>query len=204
MCGSRLIVHIDSEYCNCRPTICIMATRRVLLGPTGETVRANIARIRDEQRLTLRQLADRMSTGDRPLAHNTLSEIERGARRCDVDDLVAIAVALDVSPTALLRPASRDDAMVSGTGTGSLSARDYSAFLDGYRSPTRPGDLGFALRSLPRVSPFMRAGAQLDASDTAELAIEVRTRTDGVHVDREWRLGVAGEMGPFGSDDGDD
>lgn len=38
----------------------------------------------------------------RPLAHTTVSEIERGARRVDVDDLVAIAAALEVLPVDLL------------------------------------------------------------------------------------------------------
>jgi Helix-turn-helix len=38
------------------------------------------------------------------MAHNTVSEIERGARRVDVDDLMALAAALNVSPATLLMP----------------------------------------------------------------------------------------------------
>ena len=41
------------------------------------------------------------SVSNRPLAHTTVSEIERGARRVDVDDLVAIAAALEVLPADL-------------------------------------------------------------------------------------------------------
>jgi transcriptional regulator with XRE-family HTH domain len=36
------------------------------------------------------------------MAHNTISEIERGARRVDVDDLVTLAKALGVSTSHLL------------------------------------------------------------------------------------------------------
>lgn len=36
------------------------------------------------------------------MAHNTINEIENGARRVDVDDLVALATVLDVMPADLL------------------------------------------------------------------------------------------------------
>lgn len=91
-----------------------MATRRVELGTIGETVRANISRLRRDRGLTLRDLADRMAETDRPLAHNSISEIERGARRVDVDDLVALALALEVSPLAILFPV--EDAALSPNG----------------------------------------------------------------------------------------
>ncbi|MCJ1680027.1 helix-turn-helix domain-containing protein [Streptomyces sp. APSN-46.1] len=38
------------------------------------------------------------------MTNTMLSRIERTRRRCDVDDLVAIAAALGVSPLALLQP----------------------------------------------------------------------------------------------------
>jgi transcriptional regulator with XRE-family HTH domain len=92
-----------------------MATRRVEIGLTGETVRANIKRLR--RGMTLRDLSDHMAKVVRPMAHNTISEIERGARRCDVDDLMALSEALGVSPLALLMPEThtRDD-LVQATG----------------------------------------------------------------------------------------
>lgn len=79
-----------------------MATRRVELGPTGQTVRATVAAARKRRGLTLRDLAEKMQAGGRPMAHNTISEIERGARRVDVDDLVTLAKALGVSTSHLL------------------------------------------------------------------------------------------------------
>jgi transcriptional regulator with XRE-family HTH domain len=79
-----------------------MATRRVEIGPTGEIVRANVARFRRQRGLTLREMADKMKQAGRPLAYNTISEIELGARRVDVDDLAALADVLEVLPTDLL------------------------------------------------------------------------------------------------------
>jgi transcriptional regulator with XRE-family HTH domain len=88
-------------FCKFRPRICIMATRRVELGPTGQTVRANVAAIRKRRGLTLRDLSEKMPS-DHPLSHTTISEIERGARRVDVDDLWTLAVALQTTPYDLM------------------------------------------------------------------------------------------------------
>ncbi|WP_254704694.1 hypothetical protein [Rhodococcus pyridinivorans] len=144
-------------------------------------------------------MAERLAETDRPLAHNTLSEIERGARRCDVDDLVAIAVALDVGPLALLMPVSATkDELVQVTGAGSLEARHFLAFLEGLRSPTEPTGLDFALRSELGAPPSL---AQRTRIDTSSLQFERRLRTDGTDVERYVALG---ELGPFGDDHGDD
>jgi hypothetical protein len=46
------------------------------------------------------------------MTNTALSRTERGRRRCDIDDLVAIATALGTPPTTLLLPllsASTDD-----------------------------------------------------------------------------------------------
>jgi transcriptional regulator with XRE-family HTH domain len=79
-----------------------MATRRVGIGPIGEAVRVNVAAMRKTRGVTLRDLSEKMTETGHPMAHNTINEIERGARRVDVDDLVALAAALDVSPIDLL------------------------------------------------------------------------------------------------------
>jgi len=79
-----------------------MATRRVEIGSVGEQTRRNLHEIRRRQGLTLRQLAERMAESERPHPHNTISEIERGARRIDVDDLAALATALGITPGELL------------------------------------------------------------------------------------------------------
>ena len=103
-------------FCKYCPMICIMATRRVEIGITGETVRANVARVRKQQGLMLRDVSERLTDIGHPMAHNTVSEIERGARRVDVDDLMALAAALDASPAALLMPVGEKDQEVAVTG----------------------------------------------------------------------------------------
>lgn len=100
-----------------------MATRRVELDATGETVRRNIASLRDYRRLTLRQFAAELSTSARPLSYTTLSQIENGARRVDVDDLVVLAQALGVSPATLLMPGTADpQEQTSATGIPAVKA----------------------------------------------------------------------------------
>lgn len=76
--------------------------RRVKLGDTGEKVRERVAHWRKVRRYTLVQLSDRMTEVGNAMAVGTLSEIERGARRVDVDDLTALAAALDVDVLRLL------------------------------------------------------------------------------------------------------
>lgn len=85
-----------------------MGTRRVELGSTGKVVARNLARYRKREGLTLRELSSKLAETDRPMAHNTISEIEREARRTDVDDLMALAWALNISPTELLMPETTD------------------------------------------------------------------------------------------------
>ena len=81
-----------------------MGTNAVQHGPTAATVAANVKRLREQQNLGLRALAQRLADVGRPLTHTALDKIERGTRRVDVDDLMALAAALDVSPATLLMP----------------------------------------------------------------------------------------------------
>lgn len=79
-----------------------MAARPIEHGPTGRVVAANISRFRDLRGLRLAGLSERMTGVGRPLSLTVLSAIENGSRRVDVDDLVAISAALEVSPAAML------------------------------------------------------------------------------------------------------
>ena len=82
------------------------STARVPIGPVGGYVIQNLTEIRAARRLTYKQLADRLEQLGRPIPTLGLSRIEKGNRRVDADDLVALAVALGVSPSALLLPRS--------------------------------------------------------------------------------------------------
>ena len=63
--------------------------------------------LRAERGLSQRQLADRVTALGHPMSNTMLSRIERAQRRCDVDDLIALAQALLVSPLVLLQEAER-------------------------------------------------------------------------------------------------
>ncbi|MGP3922504.1 helix-turn-helix domain-containing protein [Streptomyces sp. 8N616] len=81
-----------------------MATRPVEIGPAGlQTARA-IEHRRLARGLTQHQLAVRCTALGRPMTNTALSRTERARRRCDIDDLVAIAAALGVTPMTLLLP----------------------------------------------------------------------------------------------------
>lgn len=79
------------------------------LDATGTTVRKNIRWIRDERGISASDLSDQLKILGRPIPPLGISRIENGQRRVDVDDLVAIAIALRVSPATLLMPLRKDD-----------------------------------------------------------------------------------------------
>ena len=64
------------------------------LGPTGEAVRTNIRKYRRWMPITV--LSEKLAVLGRPIPPLGLRRIESGARRVDVDDLVAIASALEI------------------------------------------------------------------------------------------------------------
>jgi transcriptional regulator with XRE-family HTH domain len=65
---------------------------------------ANLRRIRQEQGLSYAELSRRLTATGHPISDTGLLKTERGDRRVDVDDLAALAAALDVSPARLLLP----------------------------------------------------------------------------------------------------
>lgn len=85
--------------------------KRVPLGATGERVAANIKRLRGS--LQYKELSEKLGKIGRPIPALGLRRIEAGERRVDVDDLVALAVALGVSPLTLLLPADGNSALAS-------------------------------------------------------------------------------------------
>lgn len=91
------------------------------LGPTGEAVREKIKSLRG--RVPVTELSARLEQLGRPIPPLGIRRIESGDRRVDVDDLVALAVALGVTPATLLMPAAEDRKdSVTGTGTGEQRA----------------------------------------------------------------------------------
>ncbi|SEF37695.1 Helix-turn-helix domain-containing protein [Amycolatopsis pretoriensis] len=75
------------------------------LGPVGERLAERLTALRRAAGLTQADLAAKLKALERPVLISALSRIEKGQRRVDVDDLVALALALGVSPNHLLLPA---------------------------------------------------------------------------------------------------
>lgn len=73
------------------------------IGKTGATVAANIKRLREDQ-FSLRELETKLEGLGVKISASGLQKIEAGTRRVDVDELMALAVALNVNPNVLLFP----------------------------------------------------------------------------------------------------
>ena len=164
--------------------------RRVQLGATGEQVRSNVRRLRERLGLSQSQLARLTAENSRPLASTAINEIENGARRVDVDDLMALTGALGVNPNAVLMPdrvGDDHDVELSGIGTVNSSrawqwARGYSPLRDD--NPESPADhtadMGratFRMRIEPRALPPRHAvvadRAQWIREQTIQLALDL-------------------------------
>lgn len=101
-----------------------MAGRAPDYGETAKTVAGNVVRLRGDATWT--QLSERLrELADWNLTPVALKNIEDEKRRVTVDDLAALAVALNVSPITLLMPMTDSpDKMVQATGMDSdMSAR---------------------------------------------------------------------------------
>lgn len=126
------------------------------VGSTAKTVAANVERLRMGQNMNYTQLSDRLeSAANWSINAVGIRRIEAGERRVTADDLMALAVALDVSPITLLMPSTESaDDLVQATGVqDGLPARRLWDWLAAAEPPT--GDtaetvFGFLFRSIPR------------------------------------------------------
>lgn len=70
-------------------------------GPAGRAVATNVRAVRRSRGWSQLQLAEEMTRIGRPLQASTVAKIEAEDRRVDVDDLIALAAALNVAPARL-------------------------------------------------------------------------------------------------------
>jgi transcriptional regulator with XRE-family HTH domain len=96
------------------------------MGPAAERLAENLKRMRFTQRLTTAQLAESVSGLGRPMYANTITKIEKLQRRVDVDDLVALAAALGVTPAQLLEEPTGCDTC-HGTPPSGFACNDCGA-----------------------------------------------------------------------------
>lgn len=76
--------------------------KKIDLGPFGLAVARNVRRFRGDT--SYAELTRRLAELGRPIPPLGLRHLEAGTRQCGVDELIALAVALDVSPLTLLMP----------------------------------------------------------------------------------------------------
>jgi hypothetical protein len=84
--------------------LCVMPSKANPPGPTGQRVAANIKARRHELfgRRSKVEMGRRLTALGRPMSIDVLTKIETGTRIADADDLVALALVLEVSPNRLM------------------------------------------------------------------------------------------------------
>ncbi|WP_206154072.1 helix-turn-helix domain-containing protein [Cellulosimicrobium aquatile] len=116
-----------------------MAGKKIELGATGELVRENIQRLRRARGLGFAELSRELDRLGRPIPPLGLRRIEEGERRVDVDDLVALAVALWSSPTMLLSPPVFGSSNTAYTALGDVRTSKLNDWITGESiAPTAP------------------------------------------------------------------
>jgi transcriptional regulator with XRE-family HTH domain len=112
-----------------------MAGQKIELGPTGRTVADNVKRVRGHRSLNYAELSRKLTELGRPISPLAVRRIEEGDRRVDVDDLLALAVALGVPPNSLLLPHEDPSPEPSATAVGDTKFLDLWSWADGSRGP---------------------------------------------------------------------
>jgi transcriptional regulator with XRE-family HTH domain len=92
-----------------------MVGKKSDLGPIGENVTRTVRRLREDRRLSYAEVSRRLAEMGREIPSLGLRRIESGERKVDVDDLVALALVLNVSPLGLLLPAVESSVVPQGT-----------------------------------------------------------------------------------------
>lgn len=130
-----------------------MAGKKSDMGPTGVNVTHAVRRYRKQRGLSYAELSRQLGEAGREIPPLGLRRIESGDRRVDVDDLVALAAALGVSPISLMMPPVVDRSTpVATTGVeGEVSAESLWLWLSAsYPLPHAEPLLTFAAAAWPK------------------------------------------------------
>ncbi|CCC43388.1 helix-turn-helix domain-containing protein [Mycobacterium canetti] len=152
-----------------------MAGKKLELGRTGRVVADNVFRLRDAAGLNYTELSNRLAKYERDIPPLAVRRIEEGNRRVDVDDLVGLALALDVSPSTLLMAKSKtgdDSVAVTGADSG-VEARRLWRWLVAKRPLIGDPDGAAVFEFLTRAVPgWLLGGAEDDRYDLVESGVE--------------------------------
>jgi hypothetical protein len=79
-----------------------MAGKPHQMGDTGRLVASNIRCARQLRGLSYAEFSRRLTAYGHPILDTGLMKIEKGTRRVDVDDLVALGAILEIAPAFLI------------------------------------------------------------------------------------------------------
>lgn len=161
-------------------------------GP-GDRLPSNVRQLRERRGLTVRQLSARLTELGRPILPSGITKIEQGQRRVDADDLVALAVALGVTPNRLLLTGQVADDTVRLTPAVEVSQVAAWWWATGeQRLPgphAVPDDRQFGAENRPHDPPDVTALADLRALEASGVLEDLRR---GVSAARTAGLSAAG------------
>jgi transcriptional regulator with XRE-family HTH domain len=145
----------------------MMAARAIQIGESGAHLAAAVVEQRQRRGWDQAYLAARVTEAGRAMSTSVLGKVESGARRVDVDDLVAIAAALGVRPERLL-PGDDEpgpDPFEAAAEPGTVRARvleDIEALGDlEVLDPTAPTLAAIAVRLATEVDAPVSLGNSL-------------------------------------------
>jgi transcriptional regulator with XRE-family HTH domain len=145
-----------------------MAGKKSDLGPIGENVTHAVRRFREMRRFGYADLSRKLAQYGREIPPLGLRRIESGERRVDVDDLAALAVALNVSPLALLLP--MEDSRVLAADEDAHPSEEIWRWGRGFSPLTFPPGEGLSGSDAP-IFAFVEA-SNPDPSDYLGVDIE--------------------------------
>lgn len=124
-------------------------------GPVGRQVAQNLASARATRRATTSGLAQAITSMGIPMTASTITKIETQGRRVTVDELIAFAVALEVSPVTLLLPANKSEPLPLAPRLESVSWRGTWGWMHGRQSLAIPTEIAAGTRSSTGHLPWL-------------------------------------------------
>ncbi len=143
----------------------------------GETFRHRLREAREARPMSQRGLAARLTELGLPMSQAAVTRIERGDRKCSLDEAVAIAAALDVAPMHLFLPIDGDDPVQLAPAL-EVDAPLARAWARG-EQPLRPEDARFYAFQAPSVRLTAGDLARLSDDELAQFGITRRVEEEG-------------------------
>lgn len=159
-------------------------------GPTSRQVAANLARIRQARGLSTTRLAAALEDLGQPIPPTGITRIEKGQRRVDTDDLVALALALNVSPLTLLLPPRNGQELAALTSACEVTARTAWKWGKGEQTALdyEPGPIATTGGDPVAAVGRMEEQQEFERRQTAYLALSQPEGAAGVNTHQAVRL----------------